>query len=112
MTTGVSPETLGIGPIPAVKTILERQSLDIADIHCVELNEAFASKVLACQQQLGITDEQLNRWGGALATGHPYGASGAAIVTRLFYMDESEYSIATMGIGGGMGDAVLFKRWR
>ncbi|HJE01230.1 acetyl-CoA C-acyltransferase [Staphylococcus auricularis] len=112
VTTGVSPETLGIGPIPAVKTILERQSLDIADIHCVELNEAFASKVLACQQQLGITDEQLNRWGGALATGHPYGASGAAIVTRLFYMDESEYSIATMGIGGGMGDAVLFKRWR
>lgn len=112
VTIGVSPEILGIGPIPAVKAILERQSLDIADIHCVELNEAFASQVLACQQQLGMTDEQLNRWSGALATGHPYGASGAALVTRLFYMDEPGYSIATMGIGGGMGDAVLFKQWR
>jgi len=75
------------------------------------LNEAFASQVLASQEMLGLTDAKLNVYGGAIATGHPYGASGAALVTRLFYMDEYQRTIATMGIGGGMGNALLFERW-
>lgn len=110
-TTGVNPQLLGIGPVPAVQQLLEKQQLTISDIDAIELNEAFASQVVASQQQLHITAQQLNRYGGAIAMGHPYGASGAALVTRLFYMTAAHRSIATMGIGGGMGNAILFERW-
>ena len=110
-TTGVDPQLLGIGPFPAVQQLLERQQLTIEDIDAIELNEAFASQVIASQQQLHITPQQLNKYGGAIAIGHPYGASGAALVTRLFYMTAARKSIATMGIGGGMGNAILFERW-
>lgn len=110
-TKGVDPTLLGIGPVPSVLTLLQKNNIVMKDIDAVELNEAFASQVLACKQQLNITDRQLNRWGGAIASGHPYGASGAALVARLFYMKEAEHSIATMGIGGGMGNAILFNRW-
>ncbi|WP_342610554.1 thiolase family protein [Staphylococcus hsinchuensis] len=110
-TVGVDPTILGIGPVNAVKQLLHRQQLTINDIEAVELNEAFASQVLASKQLLGISDEQLNLFGGALATGHPYGASGAALVTRLFYMENYYRTIATMGIGGGIGNAALFERW-
>ncbi|RIP36184.1 thiolase family protein [Staphylococcus gallinarum] len=108
---GVSPEVLGIGPVPAVTSLLSESRLSIADIDAVELNEAFASQVIASQQALGISDDKLNIYGGALAMGHPYGASGAALVTRLFYMSSKQRTIATMGIGGGMGNAALFERW-
>lgn len=110
-TTGVNPQLLGIGPVPAVQQLLEKQQLTISDIDAIELNEAFASQVVASQQQLQIQSQQLNRYGGAIAMGHPYGASGAALVTRLFYMTAAHRSIATMGIGGGMGNAILFERW-
>lgn len=108
---GVPPEILGIGPIPAVKRLLHQQQLTLSEIDAVELNEAFSSQVLASQRELGITKRQLNRYGGALAMGHPYSASGAILVTRLFHMTEAHRTLATMGIGGGMGNAALFERW-
>jgi acetyl-CoA C-acetyltransferase len=110
-TKGVDPKLLGIGPVPTVTQLLHKHKMTMQDIDAVELNEAFASQVLACKQQLDITAQQLNQWGGAIASGHPYGASGAALVTRLFYMKDTIKSIATMGIGGGMGNAILFRRW-
>lgn len=111
LTQGVDPTLLGIGPIPAVETLLERNRTRMGDIETVELNEGFASQVLACQRELGISATQLNRWGGAIATGHPYGASGAALVTRLFSMKCDGLTLATMGVGGGMGNAILFRPW-
>ncbi|MGJ5714746.1 thiolase family protein [Staphylococcus equorum] len=111
LTVGVDPNVLGIGPAPAVTRLLEKNHYTIDEIDAVELNEAFASQVLASQEMLGLTEAKLNVYGGAIATGHPYGASGAALVTRLFYMDEYQRTIATMGIGGGMGNALLFERW-
>lgn len=110
-TVGVDPNYLGIGPVPAVRKLLERAKVKMVDIDTIELNEAFSSQVLACQKELSIPGDKLNRWGGAIASGHPYGASGAALVTRLFHMNDSHKSIATMGIGGGLGNAVLFERW-
>ena len=110
-TKGVDPTILGIGPVPAVQRLLQRQNLTMQDIDAVELNEAFSAQVLASQRALDIPGDKLNQWGGALATGHPYGASGAALVTRLFNMKHVQRSIATMGIGGGMGNAVMFERW-
>ena len=83
--TGVNPNYPGTGPIPAVSQILSKHSLSIQDIDLIELNEAFASKVVACAQELAIPYEKLNVEGGAIALGHPYGASGAVLVTRLFY---------------------------
>lgn len=108
---GVPPEILGVGPVPAVKNLLEQYQWTLSDIDAVELNEAFSSQVLASQRELGIAKKQLNRYGGAIAMGHPYSASGAILVTRLFYMTEAYRTLATMGIGGGMGNAALFERW-
>ena len=108
---GVKPMILGSGPIPAVEQVLADQQLTITDIDAVEFNEAFSAQVLACQRALNISDRQLNRYGGAIAMGHPYSASGAILVTRLFYMKDAMRTIATMGIGGGMGNAALFERW-
>lgn len=110
-TVGVDPTLLGIGPVPAVSKLLKRQNYAIEDIDAFELNEAFASQVIASQRALNIPEMKLNIYGGAIATGHPYGASGAALVTRLFYMEQHHRTIATMGIGGGMGNAILFERW-
>ena len=111
VTIGVDPNILGIGPVPAIEKLLAKQQLSLNDIDAIELNEAFASQVLASQQALNVPAEKLNIYGGAIATGHPYGASGAALVTRLFYMEHKHRTIATMGIGGGMGNATLFERW-
>lgn len=110
-TVGVNPKYLGIGPVPAVKKLLHKSNLTINDIDAFELNEAFSSQVLASQNELQIPIEKLNQWGGAIASGHPYGASGAALVTRLFHMKSQLRTIATMGIGGGLGIAALFERW-
>lgn len=110
--SGVNPNLLGIGPVPAVEKLLKREHLSIKDIDVVEFNEAFSSQVLASKELLNIPDIKFNIYGGALAIGHPYGASGAQLVTRLYHMKQMECSIATMGIGGGMGHATLFKRWK
>jgi acetyl-CoA C-acetyltransferase len=111
---GVDPNLLGMGPVPAVQNLLARQELTVADIDLVEFNEAFACQVLACCDQLGLMEDQLNINGGALALGHPYGASGAILVVRLFSelvrRDNGRRGLATLGIGGGMGLATLVER--
>ncbi|MBE5674005.1 thiolase family protein [Staphylococcus sp. SS35] len=111
VTIGVDSTLPGIGPVPAISQLLKRNQLNIEDIDAIEINEAFSAQVVACQQALNIKNSQLNIWGGALATGHPYGASGAQLVTRLFYMYEKDTLIASMGIGGGLGNAALFVRF-
>ncbi|MEW9668620.1 acetyl-CoA C-acyltransferase [Ammoniphilus sp. 3BR4] len=111
--TGVDPKFLGIGPVPAVRRLLERNKLSISDIDLVEFNEAFASQVVASLKQLEIPWEKVNRGGGAIALGHPYGASGAILVTRLcreMQRANGRIGIATLGIGGGIGLATLFER--
>lgn len=110
--TGVNPNYPGTGPIPAVSKLLAKHSLTIEDIDLFELNEAFASKVVACAKELSIPYGKLNIEGGAIALGHPYGASGAVLVTRLFYemqRYQMNYAISTIGIGGGIGIAVLWE---
>jgi acetyl-CoA C-acetyltransferase len=111
---GVDPNLLGVGPVPAVQKVLKRLELTLADIDLVEFNEAFAAQVLACCDKLGIMEDQLNISGGALALGHPYGASGAILVVRLFTelvrRDGGTRGLATLGIGGGMGLATVVER--
>lgn len=112
---GVDPNLLGLGPVPAMHKLVARNpGLDAAAIPFVEFNEAFASQVLASLDALGIDPATVNRGGGALALGHPYGASGAILVTRLFAQmreaDAGTMALAMMGIGGGMGIATLFRK--
>lgn len=109
---GVDPNLLGIGPIPAVKKLIKRQNLGVEDIDLVEFNEAFASQVIASLRELKIPYEKVNIAGGALALGHPYGASGAILITRLVQemkRNKSTRGIATLGIGGGLGLATLLE---
>ena len=111
---GVDPNLLGIGPVPAVKKLLQRTQLTIDEIDLVEFNEAFASQVLASIDALKIPLNKLNLGGGAIAYGHPYGASGAILVTRLMnelLTRKKKYGLATLGIGGGLGLATLFERY-
>lgn len=111
--SGVHPYFPGIAPVPAIEALLARNKLTMADIDLVEINEAFASKVVACAEQLLIPFEKLNTLGGALTIGHPYGASGAIMITRLFYevqrRNDIKYVLAAIGSGGGVGVAVLFE---
>ncbi len=109
---GVDPNLLGIGPIPAVLKLYERNNISSTDIDVVEFNEAFASQVIASLRELNLPEEKVNIGGGALALGHPYGASGAILVTRLFHEMKTRKGLrglATLGIGGGMGLAALFE---
>ncbi|MFO1127711.1 MAG: thiolase family protein [Rhodospirillales bacterium] len=117
---GVDPNLLGTGPIASTRALLARQpGISIADIDLVEFNEAFAAQVLACLDALAIAEERVNIGGGAIALGHPYGASGAVLVCRLFSemvrtpivgAKSPCYGLATLGIGGGQGISVLFAR--
>lgn len=114
-TVGVDPNLLGLGPVPAMEKLVARNpGLDAAAIPYIEFNEAFAAQVLASLDALGIDHAIVNREGGALALGHPYGASGAILVTRLFAQmraaDAGTEALALMGIGGGMGIATLFRK--
>jgi acetyl-CoA C-acetyltransferase len=110
---GVDPNVLGIGPVDAARKLLARAALSIDAFDLVELNEAFAAQVLACADELGIDEARLNVDGGALAIGHPYGASGAALVVRLLRLQrarrEARRSLALIGIAGGLGAAVSFE---
>jgi acetyl-CoA acyltransferase len=111
--TGCAPEIMGIGPVAATRKALRRANLDIADIDVVELNEAFASQALACVRDLGIKDETLNIDGGAIALGHPLGATGARIVGKaatLLHRTGGRYALATQCIGGGQGIATILER--
>jgi acetyl-CoA C-acetyltransferase/3-oxo-5,6-didehydrosuberyl-CoA/3-oxoadipyl-CoA thiolase len=112
-TAGVHPNYMGIGPIPATEKVLKRAGLTIDQIDLVELNEAFASQVLACARELGIDLDKLNVNGGAIALGHPLGCSGARLVTTLLHEMRkrgSRYGLATMCIGVGQGIATVFER--
>jgi acetyl-CoA acyltransferase len=110
---GVEPSVMGTGPVPAVKKALQRAGLELKDIDVVELNEAFAAQALACIRMLGLDEEKVNVRGGAIAIGHPLGASGARIATTLIntMVDQNaNLGIATMCIGLGQGIATVFER--
>ncbi len=110
---GVGPEVMGLGPVPAVKQALARAGLTAADMDVIESNEAFAAQACAVSAALSFSDEQVNPNGGAIALGHPIGASGAVILTKLLYelaRRNGRYGLATMCIGGGQGIAVIVER--
>jgi acetyl-CoA C-acetyltransferase len=113
-TAGVDPNLLGLGPVPAMQKLKARQSaLDPAKVDFIEFNEAFASQVLGSLDQLDIAAERVNLDGGAIALGHPYGASGAILTVRLFSQmlasPKGTEGLAMMGVGGGMGIVTLFR---
>ena len=110
---GVDPSVMGAGPIPAIKKLLERTGLTVADIDRVELNEAFASQAVACITELGLDPAKTNVHGGAIALGHPLGASGARMATTLvreLRRSGGRYGVAAMCIGVGQGIAMLVER--
>ena len=110
---GVDPSIMGVGPIPASKKALEKAGLKIEDMDLVEANEAFAAQSLAVRKDLGLDPEKTNVNGGAIAIGHPIGASGCRILITLIYemmKRDSKYGLATLCIGGGMGTAVIVER--
>ena len=109
VTTGVDPKVMGIGPVPAVRKVLERAGLKTSDIDLFELNEAFAAQSVAVARELGLDPAKVNVNGGAIALGHPIGASGARVVTTLLYALRARklrYGVASLCIGGGMGIAM------
>jgi acetyl-CoA C-acetyltransferase len=109
----IEPEFMGIGPIPAVKKVLGRAGLTIDDIDLVELNEAFAAQVLPCRDELGIDPDKLNINGGAIALGHPFGMTGARIMTTLLNNLDSvggRYGLESMCVAGGLGQAMIVER--
>jgi acetyl-CoA C-acetyltransferase len=109
----IRPEIMGLGPIPAVKKVLKQAGLKIDDIDVVELNEAFAAQVLPCRDELGIDPEKLNINGGAIALGHPFGMTGARIMTTLLSnLDsvEGRYGLESMCVAGGLGMAMIVER--
>ena len=110
---GVDPRVMGIGPIPAVRRLLERTGLTAADLDLVELNEAFASQSVAVIRELGLDPEKVNVNGGAIALGHPLGMSGARLVVSLLHelgRRGGRYGLATLCVGVGQGQAALFER--
>ncbi len=110
---GVDPAVMGIGPVPAVRALLERNRLSVADVDLLELNEAFAAQVLACARDLALDLARVNVNGGAIALGHPIGATGARIVVTLVHEMRrrgARRGIATLCVSGGMGMAMLLER--
>jgi 3-oxoadipyl-CoA thiolase len=110
---GVDPRVMGVGPVPAVRKLLERVGLSPGELDLVELNEAFASQSLAVIRELGLDEERVNVNGGAIALGHPLGMSGARLVVSLLHelrRRDGRYGLATMCVGVGQGAAALFER--
>lgn len=111
--TGVAPEIMGIGPVPAIRTLLARQQLQLDQIDLIELNEAFAAQVIACDRELDFDSERLNVNGGSIALGHPIGCTGVRITTTLLHELEkrkAKLGLATLCVSGGMGLALLVER--
>ena len=112
-TAGVEPERFGIGPVPAIRKALKQAGLTLDQIDLIELNEAFASQVLACLKELPIDPERLNVNGGAIALGHPLGCTGAKLTTTILHemrRRNARYGLVSMCVGGGMGAAGIFER--
>ncbi|MFD2741577.1 beta-ketothiolase BktB [Sulfitobacter aestuarii] len=111
--SGVAPDVMGLGPVPATRQALERAGLQVSDLDVIESNEAFAAQACAVSNDLGLPADKVNPNGGAVALGHPIGASGAIILTKLLYELErisGRYGLATMCIGGGQGIALIVER--
>jgi len=109
----IRPEIMGLGPIPAIQKLLEATGKTIDEIDIVEINEAFAAQIVPCKEELGIPDEKLNPFGGAIALGHPFGMTGARIMTTLINGLEAtggRYGIESMCVAGGMGMAMMIER--
>jgi len=110
---GVDPSVMGTGPIPASRKALAKAGLKVEDLDLIEANEAFAAQALAVSKELGFNQEIVNVNGGAIALGHPIGASGNRILVTLIHeliKRDGKYGLATLCIGGGMGEAVIIKR--
>ena len=115
VSTGVDPAVMGMGPVPAIRKVLERAALEIGDVDLFELNEAFAAQSLAVVRELGLDPARVNVNGGAIALGHPIGASGARLLTTLAYalrQRNLRYGVASLCIGGGMGIAMAIESLR
>ncbi len=109
---GVDPDIMGIGPVPAIRELCEKNGIKIGDIHLFEINEAFAAQAAYCQRELGIPDEKVNVNGGAIALGHPLGGTGAKLSVSLIHelrRRKAKYGVVAMCIGGGMGAAGLYE---
>ncbi|MEA2277656.1 MAG: acetyl-CoA C-acetyltransferase [Solirubrobacteraceae bacterium] len=109
----VRPEIMGLGPIPAIQALLREAGMTIDDVDVVEINEAFAAQIVPCRDELGIDEDRLNPFGGAIALGHPFGMTGARIMTTLLNGLETldkRYGIESMCVAGGMGQAMLVER--
>jgi acetyl-CoA C-acetyltransferase len=109
----IRPEVMGLGPIPAIQALLENTGMKIEDIDVVEINEAFAAQIVPCIRELGLDEAKLNPFGGAIALGHPFGMTGARIMTTLLNDLETldvTYGIESMCVAGGMGMAMLVER--
>jgi acetyl-CoA C-acetyltransferase len=109
----IRPEIMGLGPIPAVQGVLKQAGMQISDIDVVELNEAFAAQVVPCREELALDPDRLNPFGGAIALGHPFGMTGARIMTTLLNGLDSldgTYGLETMCVAGGMGQAMIVER--
>jgi acetyl-CoA C-acetyltransferase/3-oxo-5,6-didehydrosuberyl-CoA/3-oxoadipyl-CoA thiolase len=110
---GVSPEVMGLGPIPATRRVLERTGIALEQIELIELNEAFAAQSLACIQELSLDPARVNIYGGAIALGHPLGCTGAKILVTLVHAlrrEDKRLGLATMCIGVGQGIAMIIER--
>ena len=109
----IRPEIMGLGPIPAIQALLKITGMTIDDIDIVEINEAFAAQIVPCKDDLEIPEEKLNPFGGAIALGHPFGMTGARIMTTLLNglrATGGTYGIESMCVAGGMGQAMLIER--
>jgi acetyl-CoA C-acetyltransferase len=110
---GVAPDIMGIGPVPAVRALLQRQNLNLSEIDLIELNEAFAAQVIACDRELHFDADRLNVNGGSIALGHPIGCTGVRITTTLIHemkKRQARLGLATLCVSGGLGLALLLKR--
>ena len=111
--TGVPPEIMGIGPVPAVPMALEKACLKLEDMDLIEINEAFAVQYLACEKELGLPRDRVNVNGGAIAIGHPFGATGARLLLTIsleLQRRKARYGLVSLCIGGGMGIAMVLER--
>src|SRR5436305_15297120 len=109
----MSPRNMGLGRMPGIHQLLEQTDLSMDDIDVVEINEAFAAQIVPCKEELGIDDDKLNPFGGAIALGHPFGMTGARIMTTLINDLETldkTYGIESMCVAGGMVMAMLVER--